>query len=152
MNIFPTAVQRATTATIGTRNHAGKAAQLLNIEVEQIARSRVLVANQGNSWFQIAHAVQAETAENAAHGGPAQAGSLGNVVSGEALAPQLFDVLCQRFPGTTGGTMRTRRAIVQARQTFLLIMVGPLGSGAGANMKGAGSSLQSHLLNQNGLH
>src|ERR1051326_4281977 len=152
MNIFPATVQRTTTATIGTRNHAGKAAQLLNIEVEQIARSRVLIANQGNSRFQIAHAVEAETAENAAHGSSAQAGSLGNVVPGEALAPQLFDVLCQRFPGTTRGTMRTRRAIVQTRQTLLLITVGPLGSGAGANMKRAGSSLQSHLLNQNCLH
>src|ERR1051326_14072 len=118
MNIFPATVQRTTTATIGTRNHAGKAAQLLNIEVEQIARSRVLIANQGNSRFQIAHAVEAETAENAAHGSSAQAGSLGNVVPGEALAPQLFDVLCQRFPGTTRGTMRTRRAIVQTRQTL----------------------------------
>ena len=34
MNIFPTAVKRATTATIGTRNHASEATQLLNIEVE----------------------------------------------------------------------------------------------------------------------
>jgi hypothetical protein len=29
-------------------------------------------------------------------------------------APQLFDVLCQRFTGTTRGPMRTGRAIVQA--------------------------------------
>src|ERR1043165_5408238 len=146
MNIFPTAVQRAPAATIGTRNHAGKAPQLLNIEVEQIARGRMLIANQGNSRFQIAHAVQTETSENEAHGGPAEPCGLGNVVPGEALAPQLFDVLCQRFPGTTRGTMRARRAIVQTRQTLLLITVGPLGSGAGANMKRAGSSLQSHLL------
>jgi hypothetical protein len=73
------------------------------------------------------------------------------VVPGEALAPQLFDVLCQRFPSTTRATMWTRRAIMQASQTFLLITVGPLGSGAGANMKRTGGSLQGHLLNQNGL-
>src|SRR6478609_5007662 len=54
MNVFPTAVKHATAATIGTRNHTGEAAQLLNIEVEQIARGRVLIANQGNSRFQIA--------------------------------------------------------------------------------------------------
>jgi hypothetical protein len=70
------------------------------------------------------------------------------VVPGEALAPQLFDVLCHRFPSTTRGTMRTRRAIVQASQTFHLITVGPFGSGAGANMKRTGGSLQGHHHNQ----
>ena len=44
----------------------------------------MLIANQGNSRLQIAHAVQAQTAENAAHGGPAQPRGLGNVVPGEA--------------------------------------------------------------------
>jgi hypothetical protein len=73
------------------------------------------------------------------------------VKAGEALAPQLFDALCQRFPGTTWRTMRSRGVIVQTSRTLQLIAAGPLGSGAGADIKGSGGSLQSHLLNQNGL-
>lgn len=46
MNVFPAAMKLAAAATIGTRNYAGEAAQLLNIEVEQIAGSRVFIANQ----------------------------------------------------------------------------------------------------------
>src|SRR5579864_964267 len=141
MNVFPTAMKRAAATAIRTDRDAGEASQLLNIEVEQIAGSSVLIADQGHGRLQIAHSTQMQAAENATHGGPAQPRGLGNVVSGEALAPQLFNALCQRFPGAPWGTMGTRRAIVQASQTFLLITVDPLSSGAGANMKRAGSSL-----------
>ena len=92
----------------------------------------MLIANQGYSWLQIAHAVQAETAENAAHGGPAQARGFGNMKAGEALAPQLFNALRQRVPGTTWRTMRSRGVIVQPSRTFQLIAAGPLGGGAGS--------------------
>src|SRR5436305_8530904 len=111
----------------------------------------MLIADQGHSRLQIAHAVQAQTAENAADGSTAQARGLGNVEAGEALAPQLFHALRQRLPGTTWRTMRTRRAIVQTRRTMLLITTGPLGSGAGANTEGGGRSLQRHLLKKDVL-
>ena len=101
MNVFPTTVKRTSATTIGTRNHVGEASQLLNIEVEQIARGSMLIANQRDSRLQIAHAVKAEAAENATDGSTAQARGLGNMVAGEALAPQLFDALRQRLPGTT---------------------------------------------------
>jgi hypothetical protein len=92
----------ATTAAVGTNLDFGKAAQLLDIEVKQIARSGMLITLDGNGRLQIAHAVQAKAAENAAHSGPAQTGELGNVKAGEALSPQLFHALCQRFSGATG--------------------------------------------------
>src|SRR6266853_1022411 len=111
----------------------------------------MLIADQRHSRLQIAHAVQAQTAENAADGSTAQARGLGNVEAGEALAPQLFNALRQRLPGTTWRTMRTRRAVVQTRRTILLITTGPLGSGAGANTEGGGRSLQSHLLKKDVL-
>jgi hypothetical protein len=102
VKILPAAMMVATTAAVGTNLDFGKAAQLLDIEVEQIARSGMFITLDGNGRLQIAHAVQAKAAENAAHGGPAQTGELGNVKAGEALSPQLFHALCQRFSGATG--------------------------------------------------
>ena len=87
MNVLPSAVMFASAATIGTRNNAGEAAQLLNIEVEQIAGSSMLIANQRHGRLQIAHAVQTQPAENATDGSTAQARGLGNVETGKALAP-----------------------------------------------------------------
>jgi hypothetical protein len=112
MKVFPATMQLTAAAAIGTRNHAGEASQLLNIEVQQIARSGMFIANQRYSRFQIPHAVQAEPAENTAHGSAAQAGGLGYMKAGEALSPQLFDALRQRFPGATRGTMGPRGAII----------------------------------------
>lgn len=82
MNVLPTTVKRAAATSIRTDRDAGEASQLLNIEVEQIAGSSVLIADQGHGRLQIAHATQMQAAENAAHGGPAQPRGLGNVVSG----------------------------------------------------------------------
>jgi hypothetical protein len=83
----------AASATIGANHHAGETADLFNVEVEQIAGSSMFVANQGHNRFQIAHAVRTQAAENAAHGGPAQAPSLCNMLASKALAAQLFYVL-----------------------------------------------------------
>src|SRR3954452_12178982 len=95
MNIFPATMKLTAAAPIGTRNHAGEASQLLNIEVQQIAGSSMLITDQRYGRLQITHAVQTETAENTAHGSAAQTGGLGNVIAGEALSPQLFDALLQ---------------------------------------------------------
>ena len=151
MDVFPSAVMFATAASIGTRNNAGEASQLLNIEVEQIARRSMLIANQRYSRLQIAPAVQTQAAENAADRSTAQASGLSNVEAGEALAPQLFDALRQRLPGATWRAMRSRGVIVQTSRTLQLIATGPLGGGAGADIKGSGGSLQSHPLKKDGL-
>ena len=71
MKVLPTTVVLTPAAAVGTINHAGEAAQLLDIEVEQIAGSGMFVANQGQGGLQITHAVQTEAAENAADGSTA---------------------------------------------------------------------------------
>ena len=47
---------------------------MLDVEMEQIAGSGVLVANYGHGGFQVADAIQVQTAEKAADGGAAQLG------------------------------------------------------------------------------
>lgn len=151
MDVLPSAVMFPSATSIGARNNCGEASQLLNIEVQQIAGRSMLIANQGHSRLQIAHAVQTEAAENATNGSTAQARRLGNMEAGEALAPQLFDALRQRLSGTTWRAMRSRGVIVQTRRTFQLIAAGPLGGGADANIEGSGGSFQSHPLKKDGL-
>ena len=80
---------------------------MLDVEMQQIAGSGVLVANHGRSRLQVADAIQTQTAENAANGGAAQAGGLRDVQTGEALAAQLlhaFDQMLRRATRRAPGT------------------------------------------------
>ena len=58
VKVLPAAMMFAAKATVGTNLDFGKAAQLLDIEVEQIARSGMFITLDGNGRLQIAHAVQ----------------------------------------------------------------------------------------------
>ena len=51
----------------------GDAGQLLDVDVQQVAGSGVLVAHDGHGGFQHLDLVQLEAGQDAAHGGPAQA-------------------------------------------------------------------------------
>jgi hypothetical protein len=77
VKVFPTAVMLATAAAIGTNLDLGEAAQLLDIEVEQIARSGMLITHNGNGRLQIADAVQTQTTENTADRSPGSGQSSG---------------------------------------------------------------------------
>ncbi|MGB8771663.1 MAG: hypothetical protein WCC92_18770 [Candidatus Korobacteraceae bacterium] len=76
----------AATTAIGAEGDGAEAAQHLDIQVQQIARVRVLITDSGRRWFEIAEASQTTTAKDAAHGGPAESGLLGDMNPGEALA------------------------------------------------------------------
>src|ERR1700723_3856765 len=99
---------------------------MLDIEMEQIAGSGVLVANYGHGGLQVADAIQAQTAENAADGGAAQARGLSDVQAGEALAAKLFDALNQSIRRAAWGPQRTRRTVGQTRGPLLAIPGRPL--------------------------
>jgi|SRR5215472_4301623 len=138
VKVLPAAVMLAATTAIGTEGNVGEAAELLDIEVKQIAGGGMLITKDGDSRLEIAHTVQAQAAQNTADGRATQTGGLGNMEAGEALAPQLFDALCQRFPGTTGTAMGAGRTILETRWSLLAITAGPLGSGAGSNVERGG--------------
>src|ERR1700752_3844727 len=101
VQVFPAAMMLAAATAIGTKLNVGEAAQLLDIEMEQIAGSRMLITHDGNGRLQIAHAVQAQATKDTTDGSAAQTGGLGDVEAGEALAPQLLHALRHRFSGTT---------------------------------------------------
>jgi hypothetical protein len=151
VQVLPAGVVFAAAATVGTILDVGEAAQLLDIEVQQIAWSSMLITNDGDGRLEITHTIQAQAAQNATYGRATQAGGLGNVNAREALAPQLFDTLCQRFPGATGTVIGAGRTILQTRHSLLAIAPDPLGGGAGSNLKRGGRCAQRHLLKHNTL-
>src|ERR1041385_5802447 len=61
-------------------------------EGEQIAGSGMLVAHDGWGGMQVAPAVEMSTLQNAADGGGAEAGGLGDLIGGAQLAPQGNDL------------------------------------------------------------
>ncbi len=93
VQILPPTMMLPAPTSIGSDDHFGKAAQMLDIEMEQIAGSGVLVANHGHSGLQVADAIQTQSAKDTANGGTTQAGGLSDVQAGEALSAKLFDSL-----------------------------------------------------------
>jgi len=90
---LPAGMMFAATATVGTSDDVGKAAQGLEVEMEQIPRSGMFIADQRYSRFEIAQAIEAQATKNAADSGPAATCKAGNVQAGEALAAKLFHLL-----------------------------------------------------------
>jgi hypothetical protein len=148
---LPAGMMLAATATVGTCDNVGKAAQGLEVEMEQIARSWMLVANERNSRLQIAHAVEAQAAKNTANGGPAATGKAGNVQTGEALAAQMFHLLDLMERNTARRAMRTRGTVQETGSALLLVSADPLGGSMGADVEGGGRRLQRRSLQQDTL-
>ena len=103
---FPAGMVFAAAAAVGTSDHVRKAAQLFQIEMEQIAGSGMLIADQWHSRLQVAHTVEAQTAQDTADGGPAATGEAGNVPTGEALTTQLLHLLYLGKRSTARRAMR----------------------------------------------
>jgi hypothetical protein len=70
---------------------AARWGQLLDVQVQQVARGGVLVALDRRFRPQLAHPAQLQLAQDAADGGPAQPRLLRNPQACPALAPQHFD-------------------------------------------------------------
>ncbi len=81
--------------------------QALDVEVQQIARSRVLVADHGRQRFQIAHPAKLQPPQDAADGGRTELQLQCDPDPGPTLAAQRFDSgnqLIRRLARTAAGT------------------------------------------------
>ena len=72
----------AAAAAIATNGNLLIAGHALDVEMEQIAGSGMLVAHDGRSGMQVAPAVEMSPLQNAADGGGAEAGGLGDLIGG----------------------------------------------------------------------
>ena len=79
-------------AAVATNGDLLIAGHALDVEVEQIARSGMLVAHDRRSGMEMAPAVEVSALQNAADGGGAESGGLGDLIGGAQLAPQGDDL------------------------------------------------------------
>jgi len=118
------------------------AGHTLDVEVQQIARGRMLVAHDGRSRVQVAPAVEMSLLQNAADGGRAEAGGLGDLIGGAQLAPQGNDLGDQLRRGSARAVQRTGGAIPQAGHPQGAVAGPPLGGGFSADVERGCSRVQ----------
>src|SRR5271169_3170332 len=98
---------RAATSTIATNGNPLKTGPSLDVEVQQIAGTRVLIALHGRCGMEIAPATEMSTAKDAADSGRTQSGGAGDVIGRTLLVPQFDNALAQprgNGAGTVPGT------------------------------------------------
>jgi hypothetical protein len=125
--------------------------QFFDVEVQQIAGSRMFVAEDGDQRFEHAGFVQSQAGEDAADGSAAQARGLCDAHSGPALAAQALHAANQ-FGGSStrraqgaGTTIPQRGATAQTKTLY------PLGSGLSADLVLGRGRVQGQLPLQNPL-
>src|SRR5271165_1225168 len=123
----------------------GDASQLFDVAMQQVSRGGMLVTKDGNGWLQRASGVESQAGEDAADGGTAQTGGLGDAHAGPALTTQRFDKSRFFCGDTTGRVMRARRAIAQSGGTALAEATHPLGDRLPAQFEGGRGLLQTEF-------
>src|SRR5213080_4483039 len=108
------------------------AGHALDVEMQQIAGSGMLVAYDGRSGMQMTPAVQLSALQDAAGGRGAEMGGLRDVTGGAQLATQADDLSDQLRRSSAGAMEGTRGTIPQAGQPQAAIAVGPLSGGLSA--------------------
>src|ERR1035438_214363 len=111
MQGLPAEVGTARTATpaIATNGNPLETGHSLDVEMQQISGTGVLIALHRGSGVEIAPATEMGAAEDAADGGRTQSGGVGDVIGGTLLAPQVDAALAQargsgaRAEGGAGG-------------------------------------------------
>src|ERR1700675_2578060 len=134
----PTAV-----ATNGDLLIAGHA---LDVEMEQIAGSGMLVAHDGRGGMQVAPAVEMSPLKNTADGCGAEASGLGNLIGGTQIAAQSDDLGDQLRRGSARAVQRTGATIPQAAKPQVAVAAPPLGGGFSADVERGCSRVQRQPL------
>jgi hypothetical protein len=76
------------------------AGHALDVEMEQIAGSRMFIAHHGRSGMEMAPGVEMSAPEDAADSGGAEMGGLGDLIGGTQLATQCDDLSDQLRRGS----------------------------------------------------
>ena len=115
-----------------------EAAELLDVDMDHLARGFALVADDRRGRLQILDPAQAETLENPADRCRGDTGLLGDLLAGPTLATQRRNPLSGHLRGRPAQAMRPRGAIDQASRTFGLEAGDPLACRFGRHAHGGG--------------
>jgi len=144
-------LRAAAASSVAAQGDAQVAGHGFDVEVEQVPWGRMFVAHQGRSRVQVAPAVEMSALENAADGGGAEAGGLGDLVGGAQLAPQGYDLGDQLRRGCARAVPRTGGTIPQAGQPQGAVAGPPLGGGFSADVERGCSRVQRQPLDHDFL-
>ncbi len=92
------------------------AGHALDVEMEQIAGSGMLIAHDRRSGMEMTPTVEMSPLKNAADGGGAEMGGLGDLIGGAEFAAQGNDLGDQLRRGSARAVLRTGGTIPQAGQ------------------------------------
>jgi hypothetical protein len=116
--------------------------------MEQIAGRGMLVAHDGRSGMEMTPAVKMSAPQDATDGGGAEAGGLGDLISGTQLATQSDDLGDQLCEGSARTMERPRGTIPQAEQAQNAIATEPLRGSFSADVERGCSRVQRQPLDQ----
>ena len=135
-------LRAAAPPTVATNGDLLIAGHALDVEMQQIAGSGMLVAHHRGSGVQMTPAVQLSALQDATDGGRAEAGGLRDVIGGAQLATQADDLSDQLRRGSAWAMEGPRGTIPQAGQPQAAIALDPLSGSLSANVEGGCSRLQ----------
>jgi hypothetical protein len=136
---------------VATKGDLLIAGHALDVEMEQIAGSGMLVAHDGRGGMQVAPAVEMSPLKNAADGGRAEAGGVSDVIGGTQLTTQSDDLSDQLRRGSARAVQRTGGTIPQAGQPQVAVAAPSLGGGLSADVERGCSRVQSQPLDHDFL-
>jgi len=82
-------LRTAAPASIATNGNPLITGHAFDVEVQQIARTGMLVAHHGRGGMQIAPAIQMSTPQDPANGGRTKSGALGDLIARATFAAEL---------------------------------------------------------------
>src|SRR5262245_9917780 len=146
MHVLPTdaevAIDHARLSSGNAMSYGADAAELLDVDVDELARVLALVAPDRFGWLQGTQLVQAQPTQNPADGRWRYAGLGGDLLACPALTAQLFDVVDNRLRSWPTQPARPGRAILQSRRSFAAITIDPLADRPRADACGFGDGLR----------
>lgn len=114
----------------------GKATELLDVEVDQLARPVALVAANRLRWRKIAQPTETMAPQDSTDRSGRDSGLGGDLLASPALAPEGDNVLFNRGWRPIGRAMRPGRAVLEAGDAFFPVAHHPFADGLFANAKG----------------
>src|ERR1700676_43536 len=104
----------ATEPSVAAQAHFREARHALDIEMEHVARPRMLIPLHRRRRIQIAPSAEPGTAQNAADRGRAQPGTARDLIAGHVFPAKNKDLFYERRTGLARAAVRTRTAIGQS--------------------------------------
>jgi len=139
----------AAQSTIAAQADLAEACHALDVQVQQVAGPRMLVAHDGRSGMQIAPTAEPGAAQDTADRGRGEAAAEGDLISGHVPSAQLDDTADKALRQAARTAVRPRTAVQQSVQAGHLKANDPLGGGLIADAEGGCSRLPRPSLFKN---